>query len=219
MMAILTSILAAYSASIKELSLFWLVIISMGSGIGVGLIVLAVLWMWGKWRSDLPPASASKLTLGQPRLVAESRNEPKVIPIKYGIGSCGTEMVTMEDMAEGLFFKNIGGGPAFDVIAAPFQVGHPILSFVGPEVTYLEVGDTCFFRTYVEHGPGSVFKLLRDWQTSIEDLAAEAEGRIHYKDVDGMEYETRYKIGADVLNRDSGLVVRVETGSNPKRNP
>ena len=62
-------------------------------------------------------------------------------------------------------------------------------------------------------GSGGMFRLLRDWQNSINDLGAEVEGRVQFKDEDGMGHETRYKVGVDVLNRDSGIVVRVEISS------
>ena len=160
-------------------------------------------------------SSASKLPPGYPQSIVESasRRKPNVIPVKYGIGSSGTDFATIEDLSEGLFFKNIGDGPAFDVIVSPFKIGNPTVSFAGAEVTYLEVGDTCFFRTCVDCGSGGMFRLLRDWQNSINDLGAEVEGRVQFKDEDGMGHETRYKVGVDVLNRDSGIVVRVEISS------
>ena len=104
-------------------------------------------------------------------------------------------------------------------------MGNHTIRFTGPEVTYLEPGSTCFFHPNEApaillkdtQGGSPIFRMLRGWQREIGDWGAEAEGRIQYESVDGVKYETRYTIGVDVLNRTDGLVVRVKTGSNPKR--
>ena len=104
-------------------------------------------------------------------------------------------------------------------------MGSQTLEFGGPQVTYLEFGDTCFFS--LDNVPPSILlkdvrfstaflKLLRIWQIEIGDFSAEVEVRIHYKDVDGMEYETRRKIGADVRNDDCLVLGKIKICSKIK---
>lgn len=148
---------------------------------------------------------------------SESRRKPMVVPTKGGYDDLGYH---------GIFLKNNGDDAAYHITMEPLRMGDHSIRFIGPEVTYLEPGDTCFFHPHaapailLKNTPeGSpIFRMLRGWQGTIEDWGAEAEGEIQYENVDGVKYETRYTIGADVLNRIDGLVIRVKTGSNPKGN-
>ena len=199
-MAVITSILAALGAWIEGLSLFWWVLVSMGSGIAVGLIALVLSIVWKKLRSDPPPASSSKSEL----------NQPEVDPTS-GWDDRGYH---------GIFLKNVGDAKAYNVTMKPLQMGKYSIEFTGPEVSQLEPGDTRFLHPnsapsiLLRNFPGgaAIFQMLRSWQMEIGDLEAAAEGRIKYEDRNGVNYETRYTIGADVLNSD-GLAVRVVTGS------
>ena len=140
--------------------------------------------------------------------IAENQQKPIVLPIEYGTDKLGYQ---------GLFLKNDGSGSAFHVILDPLQMDGCTVRFTGAEVTYLRVGDRCFFSLgNVSLGPlkldlkssSTLLNLLRSWQTKIGDKwEAKVEGRIRYKDVDNVEYETRYSIGADVLS-ESGLAIK-----------
>ncbi len=48
---------------------------------------------------------------------------------------------------------------------------------------------------------------LRDWQQEIGDPKRETVGVITYTDFDGRRYESYYRLGIDVQNRDAGIVV------------
>ena len=139
--------------------------------------------------------------------IVASAAEPEVIPIRYGT----------DDGIEGLSLKNEGEKPALDLTLEPLQCGLWTVSFTGPEVTYLETGHTCFFSVDVEGPPtplesGSrLFRVLRGWQSETEDWGREVAGRIRYKDLNGVHHETKYRVGIDVLNRNAGLVVRVDS--------
>ena len=133
---------------------------------------------------------------------------PKVIPTKYG--KRGDE--------EGLFIRNASNDPVLEVIAEPFNMGHLTVSWKGPEVAVLEAGQECFFYPETKgtpyngpltHASSGFFVLLRNWQYAINGLEAEVEGIIRYKGAKSTPCKTQYRIGIDVLNRDSGLVVRV----------
>ena len=136
-------------------------------------------------------------------------DQPTTIIPEYGSDGIGYE---------GLFLKNIGDAGVLDVTIDPLQIGNQTLEFGGPEVTYLEAGDTCFFR--LENVPpalllkdwkgSSIFLgILRKWQKSLgEDWRAEVEGRITYKDVRGLEHKKRFRIGVDV-EAEMRLVVKV----------
>ena len=131
--------------------------------------------------------------------------QPKVIPVKYG------EANQHELGNEGLFLKNLGE-PAVDIVVHPFKLGPRTITFSGPEVPYLDTGDTHFLAVDVE-GPSrnhsmTLFHPFRAWQQDIGDLTREATGRVTYKDVHGGAYETTYQMGVDVLNRDGSMVVR-----------
>ena len=152
--------------------------------------------------------------------VNESGNRPTILPVRYGRN---------DRDYEGLLLINDGTGPALDVVVEPLQMGDNPIRFTGAEVTYLKGGDTCFFS--LGNSPpalllrdwkgSSIFMgILRKWQKSLgDDWGASVEGLITYKDVDGSECETRYQIGADVLN-DSGLFVKtIKTGYKLNGNP
>ena len=137
----------------------------------------------------------------------QQSSKPKVIPIKYGQDDRGYE---------GLFFENMGDAPAREVTIEPLRMGYRTVLFGGPEVALLKEGETCFFTLdsvsptdLLEGIQFSMFfsKILRTWQTEIDDVGAKAEGQIQYKDLHDREYEMRYEIGADVLS-DNGLVVK-----------
>ena len=132
---------------------------------------------------------------------------PSVIPIRYG----------NEGLLEGLLLTNAGEKPVRDITVDSIQMGLWSVSFIGPEVTLLEAGHTCFFEVYVEGPPtpladGSrLFRALRGWQSDTEDWGREVTGHIQYKDLNGVDRKTTYKVGVDVLNRDCGVVVRLVT--------
>lgn len=142
--------------------------------------------------------------------LAENRRKPQVDPVS-GWDKRGYH---------GLFLKNVGDAKAYDVTMEPLQMGKYSIEFIGPEVSQLEPGDTRFLHPnsapsiLLRDFPSgaAIFKMLCNWRKEIGDLEAEAEGRIKYKDRNGVDYETRYAIGADVLKSD-GLTVRVVTGS------
>ena len=69
MMVAITSMLTATAAWIKELSLFWAVLVSMGSGIAVGLIALGLSILWEKYRSARPPTQEEESEF--PGLIAD----------------------------------------------------------------------------------------------------------------------------------------------------
>lgn len=132
---------------------------------------------------------------------------PNVIPIRYG----------REGLLEGLFLKNVGEKPALDITVDPIQVGLWSVSFIGPEITLIEPGHTCFFEVNVEGPPtplasGSrLFRALRGWQNDTKDWSREVTGHIQYKDLNGVSRKTTYKVEVDVLNRDCSVVVRIVT--------
>ena len=153
---------------------------------GIGFIVCLVLWVWDK----------------------RGKRQWKIIPTKYG--KRGDE--------EGLFIKNVSNDPAYDVSVEPFSMGHLMVSWRGPEVAVLEAGHECFFYPETKgtpyngpltHASSGFFVLLRNWQSAIEDLKAEVEGIIRYKDAKFTPQETRYRVGVDLHNGNGGLVVRV----------
>ncbi len=142
----------------------------------------------------------------------ENGKRPHVIPVESGWD---------ERHYSGLFFKNNGDAPAYSVVVEPLQLGEAAVEFTGPEITYLEPGESFFL--YPENWPPSIillnkpfgnslFELIRSWQLDIGDLKAAAKGCIQYKDGSGSEYEIRYRIRRDVLNRKSGLAIEVELG-------
>ena len=99
----------------------------------------------------------------------------------------------------------------------PIQVGLWSVSFIGPEITFIEPGHKCFFEVNVE-GPATplasglrLFRALRGWQSDTKDWGREVTGHIKYKDLNGVNRKTTYKIGIDVLNQDCGVVVRTVT--------
>ena len=187
--------MTAVAVWIRELSPFWTVIFVGGSGVAIGIICTAVWWSVGKRLSSLPPASDSTTPSG---------SKPNVVPTKSGWNDLGYH---------GIFVKNIGDSEAFHVTMNPLQMGSYSIPFTGPEITYLEPEDTCFFHpndppsVLLKNIPSGspIFRMIRNWQEEIGDWRAEAEGWIKFKAVDGEEYETRYTIGADVLNRNDGL--------------
>ena len=121
---------------------------------------------------------------------------------------------------EGLYLTNEGSGAALDVIVEPMKIGGQHVRFTGPEVPYLKSGAECFFSL----GNTSPTILLRGWTgTSIflgilrkyqrelgDNWGAVVEGRIVYKDIQGVEHGTRFTIGADVLAK-KGVTVRILT--------
>ena len=119
----------------------------------------------------------------------------------------------------GLFLENVGEVKAYNITIEPLQMGNYFTELIGPEVSQLDPGDTCFFHpnsappVLLLNSPSStaIFNMLRSWQKEIEDFGAKAQGRISYKDRDGEDHETRYMVGVDVLNRSDGLVVEVVT--------
>ncbi len=133
---------------------------------------------------------------------------PNVIPIRYG----------NEGLLEGLLLKNVGEKPALDIVVDPIQLGLWSVSFVGTEVTFLESGHTCFFDVKAEGPPtplksGSrLFRALRGWQSDTEDWGREVMGDIQYKDLNGADRKTTYKICVDVLNKDCDVIVKILTG-------
>ena len=161
--------------------------------IPLGLLMLSLIFR------EARKTKAGKARLGQPTI------QPKVIPVKYGKAN------QHELGNEGLFLKNLGE-PAVDIVVHPFELGARTVTFSGPEVPYLDTGDTRFLAVAVETQPHSfstdLFSPFRDWQREVGDLSREATGRVTYKDVHGYTYETIYQIGVDVLNSDGGMVVR-----------
>ena len=151
----------------------------------------------------------------------ESGKSPHVVPVKSGWDGRSYS---------GLFFKNNGDVPAYSIVVEPLQLGETTVEFTGPEATYLESGDDFFLRLanfppsiLMKNRPrgNSLFELLRSWHMSMLDegvgleqqvnkLGAQAKGCIRYKDGDGLEYETRYRIRRDVLNRETGLAIEIE---------
>ena len=194
-------VMSAAITWVQELSLLWQVVVFLGLGLAAGLITASVQALWKKWRLAHAP------TQEEPEQQSEPTSEPhRVIPIKYG----------KRGYEQGLFLKNVSNDPVYDVTVETFDMGHLSVSWGGPEVTFLEAGNECFFYPVTEgtpcrgplnDGPSGFFILLRNWQSAINDLGAEVEGIIRY--VAGGKREVRYRIGVDVLNKDSGLVVRV----------
>ena len=123
------------------------------------------------------------------------------------------------DDYHGLFLENVGEVKAYNITIEPLQMGNYSIEFTGPEISQLDSGDTCFFHPNAAPpillrnslGSTAIFEMLRNWQKEIGDFGAKAQGRISYKDRDGKDYETRYMVGVNVLNRDDGLVVEVVT--------
>ncbi len=175
--------------------------IGLSGSIGGPAVYLLASWGWRKWKDRQPSKPQS-----QPQ--GDKREPPKIIPTKYG--KRGDE--------EGLFIRNASNDPVFEVIAEPFNMGHLTVSWKGPEVAVLEARQECFFYPETKgtpydgpltHASSGFFVLLRNWQSAINDLKAEVEGIIRYKGAKSIPRKTQYRIGIDVLNRGSGLVVRV----------
>ena len=173
---------------------FWNRLITSGQPVTLGIADLTGL------RGDIPKNLASAT--------------PKVIPIQYKV---------TDDGIEGLRLKNVGEGHALDVTVSPLLFGLWAVSFTGPEVTYLEENHTCFFGISVEGPPTPLtsglrlFRVLRGWQSETEEWDREITGFVRYKDLNGVGHETIYRIGVDVLNRESGLVLRVVREPQAKR--
>ena len=209
--------LAAWRTNLKAMAIIqvldiwfvrWALIISGG-------LVLTYPQWWpkfcGKITAKKPERSAEEpVVVEEEPAVTESSSvlDSTLIPVRYG----------RNGLEEGLFVKNVGEKPLLDVSVDPLRLGSWTVSFIGPEITYLEAGDTCFFGIAVEGPPTPLsdglrlFRVLRGWQNG--DWGREATGHIRYKDIGGMNRETWYRIGVDVLNRDGGIVVGVVSGSS-----
>ena len=163
----------------------------------ISLVSIIIYHQWGEW-------------FGRWTTHPKTISMPNVIPIRYGTDD-GSGI-------EGLSLKNVGEGHALDIAVDQLKLGSWTVSFIGPEVSYLEAGHTCFLLIAVEGPPTSMplvsshlFRVIREWQGNTEEWGREAMGCIRYKDLGGVNHETRYLIGIDVLNRDCGIVVRTIT--------
>ena len=119
---------------------------------------------------------------------------------------------------EGLRLTNEGSCAVLNVFIETLQIGNQTVEFGGPEVAYLKAKETCFFR--LENvppalllkdwkGDSTLMGVLRKWQKALgDDWGATIEGRITYEDIQKLEHETRFRVGADV-EAELGLSVTV----------
>lgn len=133
-----------------------------------------------------------------------SQSAPRVVPIRYG-------RLSPQRAEEGLFIANLGEA-ARSVIAQQIRLGRQIVSFDGPEVAQLRREDgERFLDVTIERASHDISvdlaESLRDWQQEIGDPKRETVGVITYTDFDGRRYESYYRLGIDVQNRDAGIVV------------
>jgi len=129
---------------------------------------------------------------------------PRIVPVRYG-------RMSRQRAEEGLFLANLGD-PARSVVAQQVRLGKQIVTFDGPEIAQLRREDgERFVDVTIERAPNDISidlsESFRDWQQELGDLTRETVGVITYMDFEGRRYETYYRIGIDVQNRDGGMVV------------
>lgn len=138
--------------------------------------------------------------------IAIPDHAPRVVPSRWG-----HLLATSTGSDQGLLVENLGG-PARRVVADPIPLGRRWVRFEGPKIPELKQGDPpALYPAHVEESPGhlhrGLLKPFREWQTELGDPARETVGKVYYDDFDGNRYVTFYRLGVDVLNRDSGMAV------------
>jgi hypothetical protein len=132
-------------------------------------------------------------------------NAPRIVPARYGRNP------NKQRHTEGLFIEN-QGSPARSVAAVPIRLGTQNVTFQGAEVPHMKREDgERFLEAAVETAPNafslSVLTPFRKWQQQLDDHSRETVGTITYGDFEGRRYVTYYRLGIDVLNADTGMVV------------
>lgn len=104
---------------------------------------------------------------------------------------------------------------AYSVVVDPISFSRFTVEFIGPLLEQLKRGTEHHVVPLVRQtghpenaatvglGPA-----LRAWQDETGEVARQAVGRIRYSDHSRREFVTYYSVGIDVMNTESGIVVR-----------